>query len=265
MTRLRRLALPIVICLAGFSPCKTSAAAWTLEEHHWQLFSATTMSSARAIFGAKEKTPSPVNFHKFLTQNTFEYGLTDNITLFATPAYVTAVEQTNGKATRASGNSLEAGARVLLFAHIGKFSLQSSYKAAGPFDLSTSANRSAARQIELRLLYGNDFKLFGDDGFIDLETAQRWISNRHPNETAIDLTAGLWLRRDTMVMAQSFNIISTGNALAPYTYYRSHKLQLSLVERVSRHWSLQAGAFLSPAGQNALMEKGVSLVLWTQD
>lgn len=264
MNGLLRIAMAIALCPAGLSTSKASAAAWTLERHHWQLFNATTMSSARVIFGTKEKASSAVNFRKFLTQNTFEYGLTGSITLFATPAYVTATEQTKSNATHASGNSIEAGARILLFAHFGKLSLQSSYKAAGPFDLSTSANRSAARQIELRLLYGNNFRLFGDDGFIDLQTAQRWISNGHPDETAIDLTAGLWLRHDTMVMAQSFNIVSAGNAIAPYVFYRSHKLQLSLVERISKHWSLQVGAFLSPAGQNALAEKGLSLVLWTQ-
>jgi len=68
-----------------------------------------------------------------------------------------------------------------------------------------------------------------------------------------------------MVMAQSFNVISGGNARPPFAYYRAHKVELSLVERVSRHWSLQLGGYLSPSGQNALVEKGLSLVLWTQD
>ena len=261
-----RLTGAMVLVLVGLAPSNASAAAWTLEAHHWQLFNATTISSADAVFGAKGGQSSPTTFRKLLSQNTFEYGLTDNITLFATPAYVSAAEQMmDRKETRATGSSLEAGARILLFAHFGKLSLQSSYKAAGPFDLSTSANRSAASQVELRLLYGNNFKLFADDGFVDLQAAQRWISSGHPDETVIDITAGLWLRHDTMVMAQSFNIVSTGSAKAPFTYFRSHKLHLSVVERLSRHWSLQAGAFLSPAGQNALAEKGVSLVLWTQD
>lgn len=265
MNRLCGFSVAIALCLMAL-PNQASAAAWTLKKHHWQIFNATTMSSASATFGAKARSSSAVSFRKFLTQNVLEYGLTDAITLLAAPAYVSAAEQAkNGKAIRATGSSLEVGARILLFAHVGKLSLQSSYKAAGPFDLSTSANRSAARQVELRLLYGNDFKLFGDDGFIDLQAAQRWISSGHPDETAVDLTAGLWLRPDTMLMAQSFNIVSGGNAIAPYTYYRSHKLQMSLVERLSRHWALQASAFLSPAGQNALIEKGVSFVLWTQD
>jgi hypothetical protein len=66
-----------------------------------------------------------------------------------------------------------------------------------------------------------------------------------------------------MIMAQSFNVIS-GGARAPFTDYRSHKAALSLVQKLSQHWSLQVGGFLSPAGQNALAEKGLSVVLWTQ-
>jgi hypothetical protein len=117
----------------------------------------------------------------------------------------------------------------------------------------------------MRLLYGTGFKLFGRDGFADFQVAERWINHPRPNETPIDLTAGLWLRQDTMIMAQSFNIISGGDAVAPYSYYRTHKVEFSVVEKLSRHWVLQTGVFYSPAGQNALVEKGVSVVLWTQD
>jgi hypothetical protein len=258
-------AVAIVLYLLCLAPPEALAGAWTLKKHHWQMFNATTTSSATASFGANGRQ-FPARFRKILVQNTLEYGLTDTITLFATPAYVSASAQTaEGKVTRATGSSVEAGARILLFAHRGKLSLQGSYKATGPFDLSNSENQSAARQIELRLLYGSGFKLFGDDGFVDLQVAQRWINHGRPDETAVDLTAGLWLRKDTMVMAQSFNIVSGGDARPPFTSYRSHKVQLSLVERLSQHWSIQAGAFISPAGRNALVEKGLSVVLWTQD
>ncbi len=85
---------------------------------------------------------------------------------------------------------------------------------------------------------------------------RRWIAHPRPNETPIDLTAGLWLTKGTMLMAQSFNIVSAGDARPPYAFYRSHKIELSIVERLSRHWLLQSGVFFSPAGQNALVEKG---------
>jgi cellulose synthase/poly-beta-1,6-N-acetylglucosamine synthase-like glycosyltransferase len=259
------LVLAIVAGLASLTPSEAFAGAWTLKKHHWQTFNATTISVANASFGSEGRASAPIKFRKLLTQNTVEYGLIDDVTLFATPAYVVASQASSAdKPIKAAGSSFEAGARILLLTHIGKLSFQTSYKAAGPFDLSDSANHNAARQIEVRLLYGTSYKLFGFDGFADAQAAQRWINRGRPDETAIDLTAGLWFRPNSMVMAQSFNIVSGGDARAPFTNYRSHKFQLSFVERLSKHWSLQVGGFLSPAGQNALVEKGLSVVFWTQ-
>lgn len=262
-----RFALAIALITGQFlaSSCPASAGAWTVRKHHWQVFNATTLSSATAIFASNGRAATPTKFHKYLVQNIVEYGLTNGITLFATPDFVTVSSRTGSLAPIAArGSSVEAGARVLLLAHIGQLSLQSSYKAAGPFDLSNSVNHDPAQQVELRLLYGTNFKLIGKDGFADIQAGERWISRQRPNETPIDLTAGYWFRSNTMVMAQSFNVVSGGDARPPFTYYRSHKVELSLVERLSRHWLLQLGAFVSPAGQNALDEKGLSLVLWTQ-
>jgi hypothetical protein len=67
-----------------------------------------------------------------------------------------------------------------------------------------------------------------------------------------------------MVMLQSFNLFSAGSAAAPYVYFRSHKIELSWVKRLSGRFSLQAGGFFSPSGQNALVEQGVVLALWTR-
>ena len=253
------------LALAASISC-AMAGAWTLPHGHWQVFSSLTQSQASSSFDASGRPGVPTVFNKLLLQNTFEYGLTSAITLFATPTYVIARVQTpTVPLTVARDASFEAGARLMLFARNGKLSLQTSYKTAGAFDLSVSAGRASGRQIELRLLYGTNFKLFGRDGFVDLQVAQRWIAHPRPNETPLDLTAGLWLTRHTMLMAQSFNIVSAGDAAPPYTYYRSHKLELSLVSKLSRHWSLQVGAFYSPAGQNALVEKGIAMSLWTQD
>ncbi len=243
------------------------AGAWTLKRGHWQVFTATTESAAGVSFDRHGHADLPTSFNKLLIQNCLEYGLTDYLTLFATPDYVIAhVRQAPAlPVAHVSNSSFEAGARLLLDGRDGKLALQGSYKTAGAFDLSVSADRASGRQVELRLLYGTSFRLFGRDGFVDLQAGQRWIAAPRPNETPVDLTAGLWIAPDWMVMAQSFNIVSAGDARPPYTYYRSHKIELSLVQKLSRHWSLQVGAFYSPAGQNALVERGVQVSLWTQD
>jgi hypothetical protein len=260
----------LVIAAALF--CATAAAqggAWTLPQGHWQMFSSAITSSADKAFGDGGHS-TQVRFSKTLVQNSIEYGLTNRLTLFVTPDYVMAREQTPTLTpTTADDVSVEAGARLLLLGKIGKLSLQASYKTAGAFDLSysptTAGRRDAGRQIELRLLYGTSFRFLGQDGFADVQAAQRWIGAPRPDETAVDLTLGWWLRHDTMLMAQNFNTVSAGDAKPPYTYYRSHKLAFSIVEKLSRHWSMQLGAFYSPAGQNALVERGIQMSLWTQD
>ncbi|MEI9886780.1 MAG: hypothetical protein WDN08_09830 [Rhizomicrobium sp.] len=242
------------------------AGAWTLKQGHWQIFSTATQSRATASFDAQGRGRVPTKFDKLLVQNTVEYGLTSAITLFATAGYADGNILTPFvPPTKARDTSFEAGTRLSLYAGAGRLSLQTSYKTAGAFDLSTSAGGAAGRQVELRLLYGTGFKLLRRDGFADIQIAQRWIEAPRPNETPLDLTLGLWLTRSLMVMAQSFNTMSAGDAAPPYTPYRTHKLELSVVQKLSRHWSLQTGVFYSPAGRNALVEKGIVLSLWTQD
>ncbi len=264
-----RCAIAALACALSLSGAQ--AGAWTLHRGHWQVFTTMTQSQASASFDPKGRAAVPTKFDKLLLQNTFEYGLTGAITLFATAAYTTGrIQISIAPAIKASDSSLEAGARVSLFARHGRFSLQTSYKAAGAFDFTTSTMPQTAqgprgRQIELRLLYGTSFKLLGRDGFADFQVAQRWIAAPRPDETVADLTVGLWLNEKIMAMGQSFNTISAGDAAAPYTYHRSHKIELSVVQKLSRHWSLQTGVYYSPAGQNALAEKGIVVSLWTQD
>jgi len=255
----------LAFLLFAFSTVNANAGAWTLPRGHWQNFTAATTSQADRSFDSGGRADLPARFDKLLVQNCYEYGLTNALTLFAIPAYVVAdVRTPSAGLTRVQNSSVEAGARLALLSHHGRFSAQISYKTAGAFDLSVSANHDSGRQIEFRLLYGTSFEVLGRDGFVDVQVAERWINHPRPNETPVDLTVGLWLRRDTMVMAQSFNIFSGGDAVAPYSYYRTHKLEFSVVERLSQHWSLQSSVFYSPAGQNALVERGVSVALWTQ-
>ncbi len=111
-------------------------------------------------------------------------------------------------------------------------------------------------------MYGRNFKLLGLDGFADLQAAERWIRRPRPNEMAIDATIGLWLTPKTLATFKSYNIVSGGGVKAPYTYYRMHKLELSVVRQLTSTWSVQVLAFASPAGQNIVAEHGIGSALW---
>jgi hypothetical protein len=239
------------------------AASWTLDRGHLQMFSGVTSSRAKQRFDDGGTPSGKIFFNKLLVQNWMEYGLTDAVTLFAAPQYVTAETNMDHRAVmRARSASVEAGMRILLLSRIGMFSLQTSGKSAGAFEMSTAANDDAGKQFELRLLYGRSFKLLGSDVFLDIQAAERWIGQPRPNELDIDVTTGLWLTKHHLVMFQSFNMISSGKAEPPYERYRLHKLQASLVQCITERWALQSGYFFAPSGRNTVKEQGFVITIW---
>lgn len=258
----RTASVLIVVCAFVF-PTDARAGAWTQDRHEWFSIMSFDTASAGRGYGATSHPDAPVKFDKLYMKNLVEFGLSRRITLFAISDYVVAnTTWADEAAVRARDASFEAGARVQLTQRIGVVSVQGSYKQAGPFDLSNSVGLDPARIVEARLLYGTGFSFLGRDGFADIEAGQRWITRPRPDETVLDVTAGLWIGTRTMVMLQSFNTVSGGDAVPPYTYFRTHKIELSLVRNITHRWSVQLGGFISPAGQNSLVEQGASLALW---
>lgn len=252
------------ITLAALLPAPALGGAWTVPEGHFQLISETIYAHADHAFDNRSDASIAVAYDKVLTQAYMQYGITDWLTAFLDPEYATARSGAAGGALSAARDAaIAGGARVRFTDAIGVVSFEASLKSAGAFNLSVSANSVVSgRQAELRALYGASFPLLGRFAFFDVEVAHRWVSGGRPDEVPIDLTLGWHASPKLMFMVQSFNIVS-GSARPPYGYYRSHKLQLSTTYDFSSKYSLQAGAFFSPAGQNALQERGLVLSLWT--
>jgi protein XagA len=239
-----------------------SAGAWTLDRGHLQIITGSTMSRATRRFDDNAAPSEKIAFDKLLAQSWMEYGLTDAVTLFAAPEYILANSGSSSGVVHARTSSVEAGLRILLLSRIGMLSVQASGKTAGAFDMSVSAGGESGRQLELRLLYGKSFRLLRRDAFIDIEAAERWIKRPRPNEVTLDATAGLWVSRRYLLLLQSFNTFSDGAALPPYEVYRLHKLQLSLVQRITPRWSFQSGYFQALAGRNIVQERGFIATIW---
>jgi hypothetical protein len=257
-----RLIAGLCLCLL---PTLAHAGAWTLNKGDAQVITSTTISGASKSFDSNGNPIQDVIFRKTFTSLYAEYGWNDWLTLVAVPEYASAISAGPGRATdRANNFAVSGGARVRLLDDIGVLSVQAMARSAGAFELDTSFEEKPGEEFEVRALYGTHFEVLGRDGCFDVEIAQRWTTGGRPNETPIDLSLMVDIGWKTQALLQNFNVISEGAGRPPFDHYRYDKLALSLVRPVWGDTSLQIGGFLSPAGQNALEEKGVFVSLWTK-
>lgn len=244
-------------------PAAASAGAWTLPQGRSALFLGATYSRAATGFDRAGTPGASIRYEKTLVQLDAEYGWNDWLTLIFEPEYTHArLARAHQPQDVANDVALVGGVRVRLFDDIGIVSVQVSAKTAGAFDMSVSSTGAPGRQLEVRLLYGTNFTLFGYEGFFDAEAGQRWIAGPRADETPVDLTLGLRILKHTRLMVQNFNIVAQGNARPPFSYFRLHKLSLSVVQDIRPGLCLETSAFITVAGQNALAEKGLGLRLW---
>ena len=246
-------------------PALAQAGAWTLPEGTTQIIATTTLSDATRSFDANGNADEDLSFRKLFVSVYSEYGLKDWLTLVAVPEFADATSAAPGRATqKADDFALSGGVRVRLFDSGGVFSVQATARSAGAFELDTSADEDPGEDFEVRALYGTHFEAFDRDGCFDVQIAQRWATGGRPNETPVDLTMLYDIGWSSEAMLQSFNIVSEGGGRAPFSYYRYHKVALSVVRPVWGDVSLQLGGFASPAGQNALKEQGLFVALWAK-
>lgn len=245
--------------ISGATP--VLAGAWTLTRGEAQTISNVTLSRANTSFTDSGLPNAPTNFSKLWSSICAEFGITDRLTGILQADY--ARDQTGSIATaRDRAFAYGGGLRYRLFDRFGVLSVQASFMDAGPFDLSVSDDHSSGKEVEVRALYGTNFRIFKHEGFFDIEAGERWISGPRPSETPIDLTLGFHITAHNCLLIQSFNIIAGDDAKPPYRYYRIHKLALSTVWGPWHGISLQTGGFVSPRGQNSLVETGAFAAIW---
>jgi hypothetical protein len=246
------------------APATARAGAWTQPEGDGQVIVEVTGSAADRSFGNR----APVRFRRILAQTYTEYGWNDNLTLVAATETASVNVTQNGAPYYAQDNALSAGIRwradgALGISDWGVFSVEAGLRFAGAFNFAISANRDTGGQGgQLRLLYGNSFRLWDRNGFVSVEAGEEFFAGERPDETPLDLTAGLWLSENHLLLAQSFNLYAGAGRIAAYPAFNSHKLELSWVYRWTPRTLLQLGAFFSPAGNNALVEEGAGISVW---
>jgi hypothetical protein len=260
-----RAALPIAAMILG-APVVAFGAAWTLPRGTGQVILQTAYTQGWQYLrtgGTSQRLPE---YRKVETTALVEYGLTDALTLVATPSFVAARTGGAQRDDYAGPGYTDLGARVRLWSDDASVvSFQALGRLAGPQDDRRPAQTGNTDEaLDLRLLAGRGFALNGRNAWLNAEAAYRLRDNDAPNEWRVDVTLGWRVTEETALLAQSFNVISDGEGRGVYPSYWYSKAQLSLLWQFAPKWSVQAGAFMTVAGENALREHGALLALWHQ-
>ena len=194
----------------------------------------------------------------------FEYGVTDWLMAIVQPDIVaTRVGGSPGGSYTGFGTST-AGLQVQLpsfgpfvTAVQGTFHLPAADNPRNPALIGNTSSDTDGRG-----LVGAVFTLGPYPGFADLEAGYRVRSGRSPDEIHLDLTGGLRLRPELLVLLQSTTTVPTtgGGRLYPRSTFTN--LEGSAVYDLDAHWSLQLGVFGTIWGRDALQERGVSTAVW---
>ena len=259
-----------VAALLGFGllllPAAAHAGAWTLSEGKGQAALIGTLSQASQIFDWKGNVVGAPRYTKFELQGLLEYGVTDRLTVMLLPGMQHVSIDVPGNPNRTGLGYTDLGARYrVLEGQNWVLSGQATVRVPGTFDTGNPAAIGyTGFETDIRALFGYSFAVAGMPAFINLEAAQRFRFGGPPSEFRFDATFGVRPAPNWLLLTQVFNVVSEGTGQAPFfsNSYNYHKLQVSVVYELNTRWAIQAGAFTTFAGRNALQENGVLLGTW---
>lgn len=260
------LALGGLVSMVGFAPAR--AGAWTQEESAGSAFFQTTATWSSQAYDAQGVLFDSRTYDKVTTQLFLEYGASDWLTLMAAPELIQIdvgageAGTIDGAPSRYSGfGYTDLGARVRFAQGEGWIvSAQALLRVPGA---KPSAGLAAIgygdSEIDLRLLAGLTFTLFGLPAFLDLEAAQRLREGAPPDEIRLDATLGVRVAPQWLMLVQSFNVMSEGAGQEPIfgVSYEYYKLQVGGMYDAADNVSFMLAGVTTWYARNAIQENGI--------
>lgn len=245
--------------LIGLWPAAASAGAWAIEEGRAQVIvKAERMRAVEGFDVDGLRRPLLVEREDDAIQLFVEYGLTDHLTLQL------KADWQRGRdlfADYEGRGPVEIGVRwQAIRTDRSAVSLYAGYAAAGEGrNAGYAAPGAGDSDWELRLLAGHSGRfgwLWDREAFVEIQAARR-IREGLPDEDRAELTLGLHLDEDWMVLNQVF----AGRALEG-SEARWVNLETSVVRRFG-DWSLQAGWRRAVAGRGEVpAQEGPMIAVW---
>ncbi|MFG1203925.1 hypothetical protein V5F29_16175 [Xanthobacter aminoxidans] len=247
-------------------PAPALAGAWTQEEGHGQVILQSSAAYSATEFGPSYDLYASRPYDKVEVTLVFEYGATDWLTLIAAPQFLYVSFGEPSPSSYTGPGYQDVGARMRLWRDEASVV---SAQVVGRFP-GTGNSQSAAAvgyedpELDLRLLYGLSFTMFGKAAFLDVQLAQRMRFGPPPDELHLDVTLGWRVAERWQLLAQSFNVISEGAGTGPYfgDSYEYYKLQLGAAYDLSAAVTVQLSVVSTVFARNAPQENGVVLAAY---
>jgi hypothetical protein len=245
-------------------PKAALAGAWTLEANEALLIATGTFQAGDRAFDARGRPVPVATYKKFELSAYAEYGVTDWATVLVSPSLERVTVARPYPGDYLGPGYSDFGVRLRLArAENTVLSVQAAARIAGASDTRNPAEiGNTDPEADFRVLLGQSFAVGDWPAFLDLQAAYRVRAGAPPDEYRIDLTFGVRPAPGWLLLAQSFNVISTGPGAGIFPDTRYHKLQGSVVWEFSPGWALQGGVIATVAGRNALRERGLVGGLW---
>jgi protein XagA len=257
----KRHAVGLAAIATGLLPAAAHADGWTMPAGQGRMIVTALYSHAGDSYDAHGHAFNANDYNQYNVYFSTEYGLTDNLSLLATPSLRRVTVQ-NGQDSFGLGYT-ELGAR---------------YKVAGGGDWVVSLKStvfvpgkrrddipaqigSTDVQEDTRVEVGKAFKILGIEGYSIAEGGYRFRSRGEPNEFHGDLQIGLHLTKRLMAQVNNYNTFSDG-AGSRYPSYRYSSVYAGGVYDLTSHVAVQLGGLATVSGRNALRERGVYTGLW---
>jgi hypothetical protein len=236
-----------------------AAQAFTQREGEGRVISSVIYSRSTRGFDDDARVRDIPDYDKLEVYLLGEYGVTDDLTLLATPSFRDV--QVRGEDDSTGLGFTDLGARYRV-ASGDRFavSLQTLVRIPGQTRRDRLAQVGQTDiEYDLRAQGGVSF----DGGhFAILEGGYRWRSGDPPDQVNVDATVGLRAAPRLLLLASSYNTISDGSGQGVFRRYRYHNLYLSAAYDVSPWVTAQVGTLATVAGRNALRERGLFGGLW---
>lgn len=268
MNAVRRRGGPFLFACAG----ALAAAAGPAEASAWGRAAGEIYVSSRASFfhatadGPIAPDLAAARFERFDSDTYTEYGLSRAVTLGGKAVYATSTYFDGTTTGSASGFSEFEGFLQVEARRGGRGALAFRLTAASPSSFDSGGRPglvSDGADLEARVLYGRNLALSPVKIFASVETGYRRRLGAAADQIRADALIGVEPTHRLLLLVELFSSTSLRNESPGGADYDVAKIQPSIVWRLSRRYSLQAGLIHEAAGRNLMLGNAYFVGLWS--